>query len=482
MSERELYSQAKLIASLMKVGHGDLSLYVEAALPAATSDPNLFAHFTSWNRVHSEVRDGKVAFPVIGMRGAVDPEHQENAVAHLLNLGPRELHRAVLFNKGFPGNGVVPGCGRLLKEGMEQWFEVMGRLPRFDRAVLSNRKAMLGLYTMFHHKPSPYVQAVLFDKEYPPNTVFAAVRSLRNMSPQEAAGTILKWKIPFQIAVGACPTIKNDTVLLALMEGMTGNEIINSTGMLRKLGVFDNPMLKAAYDEAVLRAKQDKRVGTLKAQRAAEHLSGEAKKRMVSVAEERVEAKGNIKGNWLVLADKSGSMSKAIELSKEVAATVARFAERCTLMFFDIQPFGYEVTGWSLDRIKQETRHVTSGGGTSIGCGLELMQARGEVLSGIIIVSDGGDNTYPFFHDSYAKYVRGTGIEPMVYLLHLPGERNALSGYCKRAGVGLTEWEYGRDVDYYSLPNVIATLKGSRFELLDEIFQTPLLTIAEALR
>lgn len=490
MTERELYSQARLIGSLMRVGHGDLSLYVDAALPAAVSDPNLFAHFISWNRQKSEVRDGKVAFPVIAMRGAVDPEHQENAVAHILSLGPRELHRAVLFNKNFPqdtqftavrrGNGVVPGCGRLLKGGMKTWFFMLeNNRNRWDRAVLSNRKAMLGLYTMFHRRPRHWVQAILFDKNYPSDSIFAAVRNLKNMSPQEAAGTILKFRIPFQVAVGACPTIKDDTVLLALMEGMTGNEVINSTGMLRKLGVFDNPVLKAAYDEAVLRAKQDKRVSTLKAQRAAESLSGQAKKRMVSVAEERIEDKGQIEGNWLVLGDKSGSMVKPIELSKTVAATVARYAEKCTLMFFDSRPFGYEVTGWTLDQIKHETRHITAGGYTSIGCGLELMRQRGEMLNGIVIVSDGGDNTRPYFHEAYDKYVESMGIEPMVYLLHVPGtSQNALLHNFP----DLTMWEFGKDVDYYSLPNVVRTLKGGKFELLDEIFQFPLLTIAEALR
>lgn len=481
MPEQALYSQSRLITSLMRIGHGDLTIYIPPALPAATSDPNLFAHFVAWNHKKSEVRDGKVAFPVIAMRGAVDSEHQENAVAHILSLGPRELHKAVIFNKSLNHVPVVPGCGRLLKDGMEQWFDMMeGRdnWGRWNRAALYNRRALIGLYTMFHRKPNAWVQRILFDRDYPSNSVFGAVRDLKAMSPQEAAGTILKWKIPFQIAVGACPTIKDDTVLLALMEGMTGNEIINSTGMLKKLGVFDSPMLKAAYDEAVLKAKQDKRVGTLKAQRAAEHLSGSARKKMVAVAEDRVEAKGKIKGNWLVLADKSGSMTQAIEVAREVAATVARFAERCHLIFFDAQPFGWNVTNMTLDQIKTETRHVRASGGTSIGCGLELMQGRREVLNGVIIVSDGGDNTYPEFHQAYPKYVEGVGIEPMVYFLYVRGQnRDVLSHNFPN----LTKWDFGKDVDHYSLPNVISTLKGSRFELLDEIFQTSLLTIAEAL-
>jgi hypothetical protein len=45
------------------------------------------------------------------------------------------------------------------------------------------------------------------------------------------------------------------------------------------------------------------------------------------------------------------------------------------------------------------------------------------------------------------------------------------------AGVPLEVYELGHAVDYYALPNTVAALKTRRYGLLDEIMETPLLTL-----
>ena len=37
-------------------------------------------------------------------------------------------------------------------------------------------------------------------------------------------------------------------------------------------------------------------------------------------------------------------------------------------------------------------------------------------------------------------------------------------------------------VDYYSLPNLVQTMRSNRYSLIDEIMQVPLLTLAEVLK
>ena len=70
------------------------------------------------------------------------------------------------------------------------------------------------------------------------------------------------------------------------------------------------------------------------------------------------------------------------------------------------------------------------------------------------------------------------GIEPTVYFLRIPGyDPDWLTEDCNNGGIAVEKYELGTDVDYYSLPNLIRTLKVSRFELLNEIINTELLTI-----
>ena len=50
----------------------------------------------------------------------------------------------------------------------------------------------------------------------------------------------------------------------------------------------------------------------------------------------------------------------------------------------------------------------------------------------------------------------------------------------KDAGLSLQEFDCTGVVDYYSLPNLIATMRTNQYSLADEILATPLLTLKEA--
>ena len=69
-------------------------------------------------------------------------------------------------------------------------------------------------------------------------------------------------------------------------------------------------------------------------------------------------------------------------------------------------------------------------------------------------------------------------IEPTVYFYRLPGETDAMSSYCKRAGIEIEFFDMNK-IDYYSLPNIIPTMKTTRYSLVDEIMGTPLLTLKQ---
>jgi len=477
MVERELVSRNQMINELVRIGHGDLSIYNDLGLKAVKVEPELFGHLIAWNEKKGEVRDSKVAFPVIALRGERDAELYENAAAHLCLLDPRNLVRAWYYNKELPTSN---GGGKWFKEAIELYIVAREKNRGWwDRTALQHRKSLKALYALNHIKPSQRAQRILFDKDYPQGSIFAKLPDLKNMKPDEAAGFILNNKIPFLIAVGALGGIKGKIdIIMALIEKMSGNELITNTKMLQKMGGFENEILKTTYDRAVERMRKDKKVSTLKAGRAAKVVKDKkSAEKLDQIQEKRLDALGGIDGDWLVLGDRSGSMHASIEVARQVASLIAKQVNgKVYLVFFNTAPTYFDVTGKSLDEISQMTKRLSANGGTSIGCGLDYISQKGLMVNGIAICSDGGDNTHPKFHFSYSAYVKRFGIEPTVYLFHVPGEYNRLSFDCKSENIQLEKFDLGRDVDFYSLPNLIKTMRTNRYSLVDEIMEMPLLT------
>lgn len=481
--EKSTISRNQLVNQIIQIEHGNLDNFLKTGLIAAKDEPELFAHLIAWNEKKGEIRDSKLALPIIALRGESDKELFENAIAHLCLLDPRNLVRAIEFNKKI--KNITPPSGAMLKYAVKEYLKIReANKGWWTRTALQHRKSLKALYALYHVKPNRFAQDVLFDRKKPKGSVFEALANLKNMNPLEAAGTILHYKIPFIVAVGAVGGIKNNTdIILALIEQTSGNELINSTGMFSRLGVFQNPVLKVAFDQAVERAKKDKRTTTYKANKAVEKITDKkAIKKIQEVHEEKLEQLGTIDGSWLVLVDRSGSMRQAIEIGKFVGASIAeRVKDSVYLVFFDTSPTKYDITGKSLDEIKEMTKRVMPGGATSISCGLDMMLQNNIAVNGIAIVSDGGENRSPLFADVYKKYVNKIGIEPTVYLLHVPGDPDDFSRYCKERDVQVQKLDVSR-VDYYAIPNLIKTLRSNMYSLVDEMMNIPLLKFSDVFK
>ena len=504
--EKDLTTQ-QIIGGLIKVGHKDLDLYTEDGLIVVKRDPHLFAHLIAWNNNHSEIRAGKAAYPVIALRGEAGENkvYYENAVAHLLLLDPKTLVKKALPYHHKLGR-VSGGASTLLKEAIIERERLrMGNRSWWNATALQHRQSIKSLYAMYHIRPSMYVQNILFGQPtgkiiikkksgkpgpeigarlYPEGSVFEALKNLKSMSSKEAAGMILKYKIPFLIAVGAVGGIKNNVDLgLALIERMTGAEVITNSNILKDIGVLEIPELKSAYEDALERAKKDKRVSSFKADRAASAITDERiKSKLEKVSETRITDLKGLEGDWLILGDRSGSMDESIVKAIEFSAILSRSVKgKIYLVFFNTRPQLFDVSDKSLDEVRKMTSGIRADGGTSIGCGLELILEKNIIVNGIAIFSDGGENQYPFFPNVYEKYESKMMISPTVYLLHVPGDKDALSDSMKRINVPFEKIDV-KDMDYYGFPNLLKLLRTSRYTLIDEIMNTNLLTITEAER
>lgn len=504
-TEDRLYKRKDFLSTLMKVEHGKLQNFVEQGLLAGEAEPELLAHFIAWNELNGKVRDSKVAYPVISLRTVTrhDRDLAENAVAHLMQLSPRDLVRAYDFSKEMTSGGrsIKANFRKMFEQGLHQYLAIRENHPKWwDRTVLQHRDSMKRLYRMSHHKPTARAQRVLFENTYPQNSVFWKVAQLKNMTPQDAAGVILNEQIPFQIVTGALPNIKNKDIVLALLEGMTGNQIVTNSKMLENLGVKKDPVLNASYLAALNRAKDDKRLNVLKTQGlvatySASTVSMEPQQLMRGgpIGEEmqqdlrNLQAQatkkqlGGIEGNWLVLGDCSGSMRDAVELAKKVAALITEQVKgKVWLVFFNEKPIPFEVTGKTFFQIQEMTKRIVADGWTSIGCGLDYITTNGHEVDGIAIVSDGGENQMPYFHQAFQNFSKRFGKEPTSYWLRVGSPGGSLGNNARGNGIQLEEFDMTRGVDYNSLPNLVKTLRTNRYSFVDEIMNTPLLTLSTA--
>lgn len=477
----------QILSELSRSPHGKLTEYVDIGVKAVKQEPEFMAHLIAWDHVKGQVRDAKVALPVVSLKDPSFPtELAENSLAHLAKLGPRELLRAYRFALELK----LPGHMRQIRKLVECYLKEQEHEPvsKWNRLAVQHRHTLKELYALTHTKPGEHANLILFKGEKPKGSIFETVSQLGNMSPKEAAGSIMEWRIPFLIALGALgKKAKEPELVLALINRMSATELITNTKMLEGLGMQTNPMLKGAYQEALKKAQTSTK-NVLKTTRAAENIDNEELKANLRGVQEKQLASMAIEGNWLVLGDKSGSMAQAIEVAREVSATLAKMVKgKVWLTFFDVTPQTIDVTGAALDVIKKATQYIKADGGTSIGCGLQRMLEAKTEIDGIAIVSDAQENTPPFFGDVYKKYTDAFSKEVPVYLYltenqsHWIGDRD-LRHTMKQAGHDIQVFDLSNKVDFYSLPNLVTTMRTNRYSLIDEVMATNLLTLKDVFK
>ncbi len=481
MSTEASLTKNRIISELSKSPHGSLKEYIPICRQAATQEPEFLAHLIAWDALRGQVRDAKVALPLISLSVnsfSLLDELADNSFAHLAKLNPRELLKAYRFGLELK----LPTKMRRLRLLVSSYLQQLESEGHWQRVALQHRRVLKELYALTHTKPSDRADKILFKNDYTSASLFQAVSLLKTMSPSEAAGTIMERKIPFLIAVGALGKKAKETELvLALINRMTPTELVTNTKMLERLGVKTNPALRGAFEAALVKASTST-ANVLKTTRAAEHVEDKELKTKLQGLQDKQLSAISAEGNWLVLADKSGSMNAAIEASKFVAGTLAKLVKgQVWLVFFDTTPQSIDVTGLTLDQIRHVTQYIQAAGGTSIGCGLRWMLEMKKEIDGIAIVSDGCENSAPEFWSVYKQYSDVVGKEVPVYLYRFHGGDDP--AYYSRfvTGHDLQEFDCRVGFDYYSLPNLVATMRTNRYSLVDEIMSTKLLRLQDVL-
>lgn len=467
--ERDM--RLEILNSLLSNPHRQLDLVARQHTDMLAKDPLFYGHLAVWYQRNGDVRDHKEVFAAYLLTSPL-PEHRGAGFMLLQEFPPYQVARIVDFMKRSLGK--MP---RSARTAVEQYLRVREANPVFfDSAVVRARKAMKHLYATLHIRPNNRANAILFKNTPPPDSVVYTLRQLAAVhEPIEQARIIVENKIPYTVAVGALRTM-SQAVLIALINAMSPQEVINNLGALKRRGALEDADVRALVEARLDEARTDGRVSAYKARVAADNADVDAATlaRLETVLDEQVKRRGRIVKPTALLVDKSSSMENAIEIGKQVAALVSGITEADLVVFaFDTMPYPIYSNGDTLSDWERAFRHIVANGATSIGCALELMRLQRTYVEQIVIITDQEENTPPFFTKVYEAYSNEMAIQPNVVIINVRARASYIERQLIAAGVQVDTWTFTGD--YYTLPNLVPLLsRPSRLELLVEILATPL--------
>lgn len=396
--------RVQILNSFLTTPHRKLDELAPLHADALARDPLFYGHLAPWYFEKGEVRDHKTLF-VAHLATCEYSEFREAAWVLLQGLAPYEVARVLDHAKR-----VIGKAPRSLKSAIAHYLETRENNPRqFDGAAMRARDDLKHLYASLRLKPGQRAQAILFDEQPPENSPLAALKKLAQAeSAEEQAEIIVANKIPYTTAVGALRHI-TPALLVALINAMSPQEVVNNMASLKRRGAMEHAEVKALIEAKLAEAKSDKRVSTMKARKAVEvaQLDVETERKLTAITDQRVADKVEIKCPTALFVDKSGSMTQAIEVAKQLAALVsAVITAEFHVYAFDVAAFEMKVNvPWgrrpTLSDWESAFKFIKANGGTSIGCAMAKLLRDKVYVEQVVIVTDEGENTPPLFRDAW---------------------------------------------------------------------------------
>lgn len=482
----------KLFNTLLTTPHRDLAGIYPVHQEIISQDPRFYVQLAAWYAAEGEVRDHKEMF-VVNLVLSDFPGHRDVGLALLRQMPPYQVGRVFDFVKGqvlkrrvkrdetfelvSEQRGLFRNVPRSMKtEIMRYLREREADADWFDGSVLQARRALKRLYASLHIPPSTRAQAILFDDNPPPDSRLHALKLISQArTPAEQARAIVEHRIPYRVAASVIKQI-TPTVLVALLDRMTPQEVINNLASLKRHGAFENQEVKAIIEAKLEQAKTAERVSAYKAKEAikAAGVSADMAAKLDAVTESQVQAKGTITRPTALLIDKSGSMSEAIEIGKRIGAMIAGVCQAALYAYaFDTLGYPIQAAGSTLTEWERAMTGIKAGGGTSCGVAVEMMRRQKQVVEQIIMVTDEEENSSPRFVAALKQYQAELKTAPHVFFVKTRGASNQLEQQCQRERIPCDVYQFSGD--YYALPNLLPLLiRPSKLDLLLEIMAYPL--------
>jgi hypothetical protein len=472
--ERDI--RVQILNSFLTTPHRKLFELAPLHTSALERDPLFYGHLAPWYFEKGEVRDHKTLF-VAHLATSDYPEFREAAWVLLQKLAPYEVARVLDHAKR-----VVGKAPRSLKSAITHYLRTReNNVRQFDGAALRARDDLKHLYASLRLKPDPRAQAILFDEQPPTDSPLAALRQLAKAeSAEQQAEIILENKIPYTTAVGAIKHL-TPALLVSLINAMSPQEVINNMASLKRRGAMENAEVKALIDAKLAQATTDKRVSTMKAKKAAQvtQLDAETERKLTEITDQRVANKVEIKRPTALFVDKSGSMTLAIEVAKQLAALVSAVISADFHVYaFDTAAFEIKADVGAgkrpaLSDWEKAFKFIKADGGTSLGIAVAQLIKHKIYTEQFVFVTDEGENTAPYLVNAWKEYCEKMQVVPSVIIVQVGGSNERFAQGLQAQGIELTRYQFSGD--YYALPNLLPLLAlPSKAELVSLILEYPL--------
>jgi hypothetical protein len=366
-----------------------------------------------------------------------------------------------------------------------------------EGAILRARTALKYLYAKAHLIPEGnddgWINRALFHGEPPVGSRLDAQKKLiASNDPTEQAQIIMDAKLPYSTVQSLVETI-TPSVLIALVDTMSQQELLANLAKLKREGAFNNPEIKDLVQSKIAGAKGAKKgkVDALKgeiASQAVADLDDETKALVAEVTDAQLKHHGQIGVNTVMCVDTSWSMAHAIEEAKRAGAVLAQAGgdkfRGCYLFGSTARRVRWtqsdgdstQYSAW-----QKKLKMVRADGGTNLGACLTAMIRDNEDVEQIIILTDEGENGHPYFFEKLPAYKEKFGHLPEIIIVRLNGQDlcNKVERTCRQAGAEVTVMDCTK-TDKIALPNLVQLCsKKGIFELVQEVLELELPTKSE---
>lgn len=498
----------RMLNAFLSCPHRDLEKIKEVHTTLQAQDPLFYAHLAAWYRKNGEIRDHKEMFtaalicdPYLPNREVGLSFYREDAPYMKSRVLGTIKGKSIKIRHKIEGQTVVARKSkkRVQKVRIEKKFVGLFKNPptsfkkdviaylrhlesdvkRFDDVALSNISDLKTLYASLNIKPSKRSDDILFKKNYPKDSKLTVFEKIQNApTSEEAAKLIVENKIPYTTAVGLVKKV-TPSILIALINNMSSQEILNNMASFEEKGAYDNPDVKALIDKKLEKAKTSKNVAALKtktAQKTGRIKNEEVIAKLDAVTDQQVK-NTPITLPTALFVDSSGSMEKCIEAGKGVAALIAGAVQAdfyvCT---FDSMARPIDIKkGATYTDAERAFAPIHPNGYTSIGVALDYLLRKKAYVEQIVVITDEGENKDPRFSDVYKKYCTEMKVSPNIVLIRIDGPVISRDFSRSLTNNGIEFDLYENPTDYYALPGLLPLLaRKSKLDLLYEIMDTPL--------
>jgi len=463
------------------------------------NDPIFLAHFTSWIIKNSQSKDLKVFATYTNALSIADglpfspkskygkPNLRIVSAAAIQQLEPRLVLRikqlgclkweadGLLYARHWP---VV------LDTAVKKYIKYREKNLYYVRGIKNKglSKSYIMLYRLMHLAPSPEVASILRWKQKKAKIEIEKGLSFEGLTSKEIAEKIVKEKIKVQRALGAIQEITPE-IAIALLHVATPDEALILSKLFEDRGLWAYKEIKQLYANKIKQSHVAiDRVTRVK--KISSKLQSVMKKARAKVHKEELE-EAKI-GKVYLHIDISGSMSRAIEVAKKVAPLIAEMVPN-PRENFKWGTFNYQGKELPLpdEFVENAFAQILFGirpfGGTDCFALYPKAREFGADIDVFITELVEGHNM-----GDLTEKIKNDGRKPKACVIidcwpDYPGagSGNALEIGYKDNDIPVTILDYKTVTNSALVMEAIKTAMKGQMAVIDEIMNTPLLTLPE---